>query len=104
VIVSQLTNGERGVVVIGSDFLTGFVAGFIAAGLLGYSAAQARAARKKILAFENPQNVSHKTNQTPLQILRGCLAGFVNFVIWTVVFAAVFALFALLILRALELV
>ena len=71
-----------------SEFYRGFLFGFFAAGVLGYTAQQIRLARKIMGAPDRPQTVTLKTEKTPRQVVREGQAAAVSFLFWLIMLAA----------------
>lgn len=74
-----------------SGFWAGFVAGFLAAGILGLVLQQLRFERKKMGALGRPQEVKTKTDKTPREVLVDSASGACGCVFWSVVLIAVLA-------------
>jgi len=61
-----------------SGFSTGFLMGFVTAGILGFLAAQARFYWKRFKQPSRPQTVMLPTQESPLQVMMKSLqAGFI---------------------------
>lgn len=72
-----------------SGFWAGFVAGFLAAGVLGFVLQQLRFQHKKIGALSRPQEVKLEIEKTPGQVAMGSASGACGCFFWTVVLIAV---------------
>lgn len=77
----------------GSGFFTGFLTGFVAAGILGFLLAQARFFWKRFKQPSRTQTVMLNTQESPLQIMMKSLqAGFILLLMLAALAAAVWLL------------
>jgi hypothetical protein len=72
-------------------FFEGFVAGFLAAGVLGFLLQKIRLAQKRAGAYRRPQKVVLETDMTPLEVVRDSAAGGLSCAVWVLILIAVMA-------------
>jgi hypothetical protein len=73
-------------------FWTGFLSGFVAAGLVGFLSQRLRLALKDYRAAYQPQKVVTPTKRTPAQVMRSSTLGLLRVLWWLLIILAAAAL------------